>query len=126
MTETLVLIQAGGVWQPIINWMQVIVGAAATLTIVAGGAIWASAPHDEEKVAIGKEMIGAAVVGLLIALLAVPAYKIIDGWLTSAGGNQGSAPPPLVEHAHGVQPTHAAPAVVLALSDTELPATEGK
>lgn len=124
MTETLVLIQAGGVWQPIINWMQVIVGTAATLTIIAGGAIWASAPYDDEKVAIGKEMIGAAVVGLLIALLAVPAYSLIDGWMTSAAGNEGSAPSPLVEQAHGAQPPSEEPAVVVALSDAELPATE--
>lgn len=90
--------QQGGMWQPIITWMQIIVGAAATLTIIAGAALIASMPYDEELRATGWEMIIGASMGLIIALLAVPAYNLFEEWIPGEPerpGDQGSAIAPI-------------------------------
>jgi multidrug efflux pump subunit AcrB len=72
---------AGGVWGPVITFLQALLMSAGTLGIVLGAAMIAGFAHDEGKRALGWEIIGGSAMGLAIGLLAVPLYNLFDGWM---------------------------------------------
>lgn len=113
------LFAQGGVWDPLINWLEIIVATAAVLAIIGGGLMIAIAPYDEEKRELGIEIIASAIVGLGIALLAVPIYNLIDGWTEDGQGSNASAPAVREQH---VQDTELAAAP--SLQTTELTTTD--
>jgi len=54
----------------IIQWILGFLGLIAVIIILYGGFVWMTAAGNEEKVSKAKKVIGAAVVGLIIVLLA--------------------------------------------------------
>lgn len=73
--------QEAGIWEPAVTFMEVLVGGASTLGILIGAAIILMNPADDEKRVTGWQTIGGSVMGLAIALLAVPLYELINGWM---------------------------------------------
>lgn len=74
--------QEAGIWEPVVTFLEVLVASASTLGILLGAAIILINPTDDEKRVIGWQTIGGSVMGLAIALMAVPLYELIDGWMT--------------------------------------------
>ncbi|MFH1207032.1 MAG: hypothetical protein V1668_00290 [Patescibacteria group bacterium] len=54
----------------IIQWALGFLGLIAVVIILYGGFVWMTAAGNEEKVSTAKKVIGAAVVGLIVILLA--------------------------------------------------------
>lgn len=54
----------------ILNWVLGIMALIAVVMIIWGGFTWLSAAGNEEKIEKAKKIIGAAVVGLIVILLA--------------------------------------------------------
>lgn len=54
----------------IVQWVLGFLGLIAVIIILYGGFIWMTAAGNEDKVATAKKIIGAAVVGLIVILLA--------------------------------------------------------
>ncbi len=54
----------------IISWVLGILALVAVVMIIYGGFIWLTAAGNEEKIEKAKKIIGAAVVGLIVVLLA--------------------------------------------------------
>lgn len=82
------LAQAGegtptGVWEPAINFLEVLVASASTLGIIVGALMILMNPVDDEKRVTGWQTICGSAMGLAIALLAVPLFEVFDGWMFS-------------------------------------------
>lgn len=54
----------------IINWVLGILALLAVIFVIYGGFTWLTAAGNEEKIEKAKKIIGAAVVGLIVILLA--------------------------------------------------------
>jgi len=54
----------------IINWVLGILSLLAVIFVIYGGFVWLTAAGNEEKIEQAKKIIGAAVVGLIVILLA--------------------------------------------------------
>jgi len=54
----------------IVQWVLGFLGLIAVIFMLYGGFVWMTAGGNEEKVAKAKKVIGAAVIGLIIVLLA--------------------------------------------------------
>lgn len=54
----------------IIQWVLGFLGLIAVVIILYGGFVWMTAAGNEDKVSTAKKIIGAAVVGLIVILLA--------------------------------------------------------
>lgn len=54
----------------IINWVLGILALLAVIFVIYGGFTWLTAGGNEEKIERAKKIIGAAVVGLIVVLLA--------------------------------------------------------
>ncbi|MFA6553766.1 MAG: hypothetical protein WCT27_05045 [Patescibacteria group bacterium] len=54
----------------IIQWVLGFLGLIAVVIILYGGFVWMTAAGNEEKVSTAKKIIGAAVVGMIVILLA--------------------------------------------------------
>lgn len=81
-----ILAQAGegtptDVWEPAITFLEVLVGGASTLGIIVGALMILMNPVDDEKRVTGWQTICGSVMGLAIALLAVPLFNAFDGWM---------------------------------------------
>ena len=70
-----------GPWQSIIDTLQGILVACGGLGIVVALAIKAAAGHDASKHAFSHVLIGGAVSGLLIGLLAKDIYQLMLSWI---------------------------------------------
>jgi amino acid transporter len=54
----------------IVQWVLGFLGLISIIFILYGGFVWMTAAGDEEKVSKAKKVIGAAVVGLIVILIA--------------------------------------------------------
>lgn len=54
----------------IINWVLGLLGIVAVIMILYGGFIWLTAGGNDEKVENAKKILGSAVIGLVIVILA--------------------------------------------------------
>lgn len=54
----------------IINWVLGLLGIVAVVMILYGGFVWLTAGGSEEKVGNAKKILGSAVIGLVIVILA--------------------------------------------------------
>ncbi len=70
-----------GVWAPIIKFLEALLMSCGTLGVIVGAAMISVFSYDDGKRALGWQIIGAAVMGLAIGLLATPLYRVIDGWM---------------------------------------------
>lgn len=70
-----------GVWQPAITFLEVLAVSASTLGILIGAAMILMNPVDDEKRVSGLQTICGSLMGLAIALLAVPLFNLFDGWM---------------------------------------------
>lgn len=75
--------QEAGMWEPIVTFLEVLVMSASTLGILFGAAIILMNPTDDEKRVTGVQTICGSLLGLAIALLAVPLFTLFDGWMFS-------------------------------------------
>ena len=70
-----------GAWSPIIQTLQGILVACGGLGVAIGLLIKAGAAHDESKHSLSHTIIGGAVSGLLIGLLAKDIGGVFIGWI---------------------------------------------
>ena len=78
--------QEAGIWEPVVTFLEVLVASASTLGILLGAAIILMNPADDEKRVTGVQTICGSLMGLAIALLAVPLFNLIDGWMQVGSG----------------------------------------
>jgi len=65
-----------------------ILGLVATILLIAGGFMWMTSGGNEEKVGKAKQLMGAAIIGLVIVLIAYAAATFIVEGLTGVTGAQ--------------------------------------
>lgn len=70
----------------IINWVLGLLGIVAVIMILWGGFTWLTAAGSEEKVEKAKEVISAAVIGLVIILLAWAIVNYVLGTTSNVSG----------------------------------------
>lgn len=63
----------------IIQWVLSILGLMAVTFIIYGGFVWLTAAGNEEKIEKAKKIIGSAVVGLIIVLMAWAIVIFVTG-----------------------------------------------
>lgn len=73
---------SAGVWGPVVTFLEILVASASTLGILLGALLIMMNPADDEKRVTGIQTICGSGMGLAIALLAVPLFNLIDGWMT--------------------------------------------
>lgn len=70
----------------IINWVLGLLGIVAVIMILWGGFTWLTAAGNEEKVEKAREVISAAVIGLVIILLAWAIVNYVLGTASNVSG----------------------------------------
>lgn len=75
--------QEAGIWEPVVTFLEVLVASASTLGIVVGTLMIMMNPTDDEKRVIGWQTVAGSATGLAMAMLAVPLFHLVDGWMTT-------------------------------------------
>jgi hypothetical protein len=70
----------------IINWVLGIMALVAVVFVIYGGFVWMTAGGNEEKIEKAKKIIGAAVVGLIVILLAWAIVIFVAGTTSNVTG----------------------------------------
>lgn len=65
-----------------------LLGLIATILLIAGGFMWMTSGGNEEKVGKAKKLMGAAIIGLIIVVIAYTAATFVVDQLTGVTGAQ--------------------------------------
>lgn len=73
-----------GVLVNIVNYLLTLIGVIFLILIIYGGYLWMTSGGSEEKTKKGKELLKAALIGLIIIVLARVIYQFVIDWLRGA------------------------------------------